>query len=55
MLHIPIDDTPFHVETDCLQYAMGGVLSQLIDGKWHPIVYRSEALSPAKRNYEIHD
>ena len=55
VLRIPIDDAPFRVETDCSQYAMGGVLSQLIDGKWHPIAYRSEALSPAERNYEIHD
>ena len=34
---------------------MGGVLSQYIDGKWHPIAYRSEALTAAERNYEIHD
>ena len=54
-IRIPIDDAPVRLETDCSQYAMGGVLSQLIDGKWHPITYRSEALSPAERNYEIHD
>ena len=34
---------------------MGGVLSQLIEGKWHPIAYRSQSLSPVERNYEIHD
>ena len=34
---------------------MGGMLSQLIKGKWHPIAYRSQSLSPVERNYEIHD
>ena len=34
---------------------MGGVLSQYIDGKWHPVAYRSQALTAAERNYEIHD
>ena len=34
---------------------MGGVLSQLVDGKWHPVAYRSQSLSPVKRNYEIQD
>ena len=34
---------------------MGGVLSQLIDDKWHPVAYRSQSLSPVERNYEIHD
>ena len=55
VLRISTDDGPFCVETDCSQFAMGGVLSQYIDGKWHPIAYRSEALTAAERNYEIHD
>ena len=55
VLRIPIDDAPFRVETDCSQFAMGGVLSQYIDGKWHPVAYRSQALTAAERNYEIHD
>ena len=33
ILAIPKDDAPFRVEADCSQYAMGGVLSQLIDDK----------------------
>ena len=55
ILAIPKDDAPFRVEADCSQYAMGGVLSQLIDDKWHPVAYRSQSLSPVERNYEIHD
>ena len=34
---------------------MGGVLTQLIKGKWHLIAYCSQSLSPIKRNYKIHD
>ena len=55
ILSIPKDDAPFRVEADCSQYAMGGVLSQLVDDKWHPVAYRSQSLSPVERNYEIHD
>lgn len=50
-----MDDQPFRVEIDCSQYAMGGILSQLKDGKWHPVAYRSQCLSETKQNYEIHD
>ena len=55
VLHLPSDDGPFRIETDCSQYATGGVLSQLIEGKWRPIAYRSQSLTEAERNYEIHD
>ena len=55
ILFLPIDDGPFRIETDCSQYAMGGILSQYIEGKWRPIAYRSQSLSEAERNYEIHD
>ena len=34
------------MEVDCSQYAIGGVLSQLIDDKWHPVAYRLQPLSP---------
>ena len=34
---------------------MGGMLSQLIKGKWHPIAYRSQSLSSVEHTYEIHD
>ena len=34
VLYLPSDDDPFRIETDCSQYAMGGILSQHIDGKW---------------------
>ena len=55
ILALPVDDKPFRVEVDCSQYAMGGVLSQFINGKWHPVAYRSQCLLETERNYKIHD
>src|SRR6202040_3894487 len=31
------------------------VLSQLQDGRWHPIAYLSKSLNETQRNYEIYD
>ena len=37
------------IETDALGYAIGDVLSQLTNlGQWHPIVYYSQKIIPAK-------
>ena len=54
VLRIPINDAPFRVECDSSDFANGAVLSQLIDGRWHPIAYRSRTLTKTERNYEIH-
>ena len=44
------------VETDALDYALGGVISQKgEDGKLHPIAFYSRKLTSAELNYEIHD
>src|SRR5882724_3259841 len=52
----PNQDMQFWLETDASGYATGAVLSQLCaDNKWCPIGFTSKSLSPAKRNYEIHD
>ena len=55
ILRIPIDDAPFRVECDSSDFANGAILSQFIEGKWHPIAYRSRTLSETERNYEIYD
>ena len=55
ILRIPIDDAPFRVECDSLDFANGAILSQIIEGKWHPIAYCSRTLSETERNYEIYD
>ena len=45
---------PFKVECDSSDFAIGAILSQYIDEKWHPVAYRSRMLSETERN-EIHD
>ena len=32
-----------------------GVLSQFVDGKWHPIAYHSKAVSETEHNYKIYN
>jgi hypothetical protein len=55
ILVIPIDNAPYRLEVDTLDFAIGGILSQKIDNKWHPVAYMSKALSETERNYEIYD
>jgi len=55
VLAIPIDDAPYCLETDASDYALGAVLSQKQDEKWHPIAFLSKSLNEAERNYEIYD
>jgi len=43
------------VETDASDFALGCVLAQLLDRRLHPMAFHSRKLSPAERNYEIHD
>jgi hypothetical protein len=40
---------------DSSNFANGDIISQLIDGHWRPIAFRSQSLNPAQRNYEIYD
>ncbi|QRW07008.1 Transposon Tf2-7 polyprotein [Ceratobasidium sp. AG-Ba] len=46
----------FTLECDASDYATGAILNQLgKDGKLHPVAFYSKTLSPAERNYDIHD
>lgn len=49
------DNLPLRVECDASEFALGAVLSQLQEGKWHPLAYYSKALNETERNYEIYD
>ena len=55
VLAIPIDNAPYRLEADSSDFAIGAVLSQKQDDKWHPIAYLSKSLNEAERNYEIYD
>ena len=45
----------FHLEVDALGYALGGVLSQLQDHKWHLVVFILCTMTDAELNYDIYD
>ena len=44
---------PFCLQTDASDYAIAGVLTQVISGEEHPICYVSRTLSKAERNYTV--
>ena len=54
-LVIPTDEDPYRVECDASDFAIGAVLSQKQEGKWHPVAYLSKAMNATERNYEIYD
>jgi len=43
------------VETDATDYALGCTLSLFHGKRVHPVAFHSRQLSPAERNYDIHD
>ena len=56
VLAVPDRDQEMRVEADASDYATGGTLSvKGVDGKWRLVAFISKSLSPAERNYEIHD
>ena len=56
VLVTPDLDKEMRVETDVLDFAIGGVLSMKCeDEKWRPVAYISKLLNETKRNYEIHN
>jgi RNase H-like domain found in reverse transcriptase len=55
VLTIPVNNTPYHLETDSLDYASGVVLSQKVNNKWHPVTSMSKALNETEKNYEIYN
>ena len=55
ILALPQPKGQFRVEADSSNYAVGAVLSQKHQDKWHPIAYFSKSLNQTQRNYEIYD
>ena len=45
---IPINNAPYCLETDASNYALGAVLSQKQDNKWHPVTFLSKLLNEAE-------
>ena len=55
VLAIPVDNEPYRVEADSSNFALGAVLLQRQNDKWHPIAYRSQSLTSAEWNYKIYN
>jgi len=55
VIHLPKPDGKFKVEVDALDYAIGGVLSQMQDKKWKTIAFCSRVMSEAELNYDIYN
>ncbi|KAJ8404037.1 hypothetical protein AAFF_G00343870 [Aldrovandia affinis] len=51
MLVHPIPGVPIALTTDALDYAVGMVHEQLVDGTWHPLAFFSRQLRPNERKY----
>ena len=51
MLHHPLPDMPFILDTDASAFALGGVLSQKVDGIEQVIAFTCKALSKSEMNY----
>jgi len=51
ILALPTDEDPYVLDTDASGYAIGAVLSQLIDGKERVIAYASRTYNRAEQNY----
>ncbi len=55
ILAIPNKTDPFMVKADASEGAIGAVLSQKQNGKWHPVAFMSKSLSVTECNYEIYN
>ena len=55
VLHIPRDDLPIILHTDWSTQAIGGWISQEIEGEERPTAFESRKLRPAERNYSPYD
>ena len=59
VLVFPDNSLPYHIEANSSDAATGAVLSQQTSsedgGKWHPIAFFSNSLSPVEWNYKIHN
>jgi RNase H-like domain found in reverse transcriptase len=56
ILVLPNETGKFMIECDTSDYAMGAKLSQQQkDGMYRPVAFLSHAMTPAKRNYDIHN
>jgi RNase H-like domain found in reverse transcriptase/Reverse transcriptase (RNA-dependent DNA polymerase)/Integrase zinc binding domain/Chromo (CHRromatin Organisation MOdifier) domain/Integrase core domain len=55
LLHHFDPELPIRLETDASKYALSGILSQLFEGRWHPIAFYSRQFKGPELNYGTPD
>jgi RNase H-like domain found in reverse transcriptase len=56
ILVLPNETGKFMIECDASDYATGAIPSQQQeDGTYRPVAFLSHAMTPAERNYDVHD
>jgi hypothetical protein len=55
IMRTPQHELPYLLETDASGFALGAVLSQQYEGRWHPVGFFSKTCNSAERNYPTHD
>lgn len=53
VLKVPDFRKPFIVQTDASEVGVGAVLSQIVDGEEHPVMYLSRKLLPREKRYAV--
>lgn len=53
VLRCPDYNLPFQVHTDASNCGVGAMLTQIVDGKEHPVAYMSKTLNAPEKNYSI--
>jgi len=48
-------ELPLRLETDASKWALSGILSQLFEGRWHPIAFYSRQFKGPELNYGTPD
>lgn len=55
LLFHPQEDAPLAFTTDASDVAMGATLEQKVNGKWQPLGFFSQKLSPTQQRYSAYD
>jgi len=48
-------ELPIVVKTDASDFALGACLLQKYKGRWHPVTYYNQKMTPLELNYDIYN
>lgn len=55
VLHNPDFDLPFFIQMDASKMGLGTILSQVFEGKEHPVLYVSRNPTPSEQHYTTNE